>query len=247
MEPKVTIVCCYNKIDMFKDLIKSLSRQTEKVRIIPIDNTNSKYSSCSNAFNSVLSSITTKFVIFSHQDILLEEDDAIEKFISYCEEINEYDIIGVAGRKKDVNYGLSNIKQGIDRDWAVNGRVEKIQECDTIDECFFGGYTSCFKKYPFNEEICNGWHLYAVERCLAALTRNNKVYVCDVSLVHLSGGKTDHAFNSCLYKLCLAYKNKLDYIAAPCEQTSTKLLRRELSFLKRELHILKRDWKEKKQ
>lgn len=247
MKHRATVVCCYNKKDMFEELINSLSRQTEQIEIIGIDNTKSEFSSCSSAYNSVLSSIKTRFVIFSHQDILFDEEESVGKFLDYCEEINKYDIIGVAGRKKEINYGLSNIKQGINREWAVAGRIKNKQECDTVDECFFGGYTACFKEYPFNEEICNGWHLYAVERCLAALARKNKVYVCNVPLVHLSGGKTDHAFNICLYKLCLIYKNDLDYIAAPCEQTSTKVIRREFSYLKRELHVLKRDWKEKRQ
>ncbi len=243
MKPRATLVCCYNKKEIYEDLVKSLSSQTEPVELIAIDNSKSKFSSCSKAFNSILASVSTQFIIFSHQDIWFEENDCITRFLDYCEEINECDIIGVAGRRKSINYGLSNIKQGKNREWAVHGRVERIQECDTIDECFFGGYTSCFKKYSFDEKICNGWHLYAVDRCLAALSRDNKVYVCDVPLVHISSGKTDHAFNICLYKLCLAYKNRLNYIAAPCEQTSTKPIMRELSYLKRELHVLKRDWK----
>lgn len=38
--------------------------------------------------------------------------------------------------------------------------------CETVDECCFGMTCECFNRLRFNEEVCNGWHLYAVEMCL---------------------------------------------------------------------------------
>lgn len=40
--------------------------------------------------------------------------------------------------------------------------------CDTVDECCFGMERETFNSLRFNEDICDGWHLYAVEMCLRA-------------------------------------------------------------------------------
>lgn len=43
--------------------------------------------------------------------------------------------------------------------------------CDTVDECCFGMTREVFDSLRFNEKVCNGWHLYAVEMCLRAKER----------------------------------------------------------------------------
>lgn len=64
-----------------------------------------------------------------------------------------------------------------------------FMECDTVDECFFSGHTEHFKKFPFDEVTCDGWHLYAAEACLQ--TKSNYVlggghiFICEAELMHL--------------------------------------------------------------
>lgn len=38
--------------------------------------------------------------------------------------------------------------------------------CETVDECCFEMTCECFNRLRFNEEVCDGWDLYAVEMCL---------------------------------------------------------------------------------
>lgn len=38
--------------------------------------------------------------------------------------------------------------------------------CEKVEECCFRMTRECFNRLRFNEEVCNGWHLYAVEMCL---------------------------------------------------------------------------------
>lgn len=242
MEIRTTIVCCYNQKSIFNEMIRSLNEQSEKVEIIGINNSDGRFSSCSAAFNSVMDQIHTKYVIFSHQDIIYNTDDSLSHIIDYFEKIDSYDIVGVVGRSSLTKERIGNIKQGRDKRRAVSGKVEGIEKCDTVDECFFGGYTECFKRYPFSEKLCNGWHMYAVERCLAALERGNKVYVVDADLTHLSGGKTDHAYNVTFYRISKRYKATVKYLATTCEGAPTTMVLRELCYIKRELHVLKRDF-----
>lgn len=241
MEIRATIVCCYNKKSVFDEMLHSLKAQSENVEIIEIDNSDGKFSSCSAAFNSVMNQIHTKYVIFSHQDIIYNTVDSLSHIIDYFEKIEPYDIVGVVGRKSSKER-IGNIKQGKDKRQAVSGKVEGIEKCDTVDECFFGGYTECFIKYPFSEKLCNGWHMYAVERCLATLERGNNVYVVDADLTHLSGGKTDHAYNVTFYRISKRYKTTVKYLATTCEGAPTAMGLRELYYVKRELHVLKRDF-----
>lgn len=234
---RVTIVCCSNNLKQFSTFEKSLKTQTEKYKLILIDNTDSKFSSCSKAFNSVVKSISTKFVIFSHQDIILDETDMLENFVNYLEKIDREDILGVAGGKKGLDYVKTNIRHGESKKRAGKERVSGMQECDTLDECFFGGYTECFIKSPFDEEICDNWHLYAVERCLNAKKNGNKVWVCDVPLIHDSKGKIDHKYNIGFYKLSKKYSKEFDYIKTTCAYAKTSLFYRELAYIRREISI----------
>ena len=168
----ITIVCCYNNEKIYNDFVDSLKTQTCNYELIGIDNTsNKKFSSCAAAYNSVLNQIRTKYVIFSHQDILLNKTDSLAKFLGYLNKIALHDILGVAGVKFDVPYYFSDIKH-YDK---FTGKLINVgncvilnnfMQCDTLDECFFGGYSEHFKANPFDEKICDNWHLYAVDACL---------------------------------------------------------------------------------
>ena len=166
----ITILCCYNNEEIYNGLVDSLKTQTCNYELIGIDNTsNKKFSSCASAYNSVLNQIRTKYVIFSHQDILLNKPDSIAKFLGYLNKIALHDILGVAGVKFDEECIYSEIKHINPYDGKLIQAGETItsslMQCDTLDECFFGGYSEHFKANPFDEKISN-WHLYAVDACL---------------------------------------------------------------------------------
>ena len=112
-----------------------------------------------------------------------------------------------------------------------------MQEFDNVDECFFGGATEGFRKYPFDEQLCDNWHLYAVERCLNAKVNGHKVYACDVSLVHKSRGRINHGFNVNLYQICKKYSHKFKRLRTTCANTSTGFIGRTLYYLKREVRV----------
>ena len=242
MNNRATVVCCYNNPSLFEDMRDSLLRQTEVVEVIGIDNTGRRYKSCSSAFNSALPKVTTEFVIFSHQDILLEDKDCIHQFLDYCCRIGKHDLLGVVGKIHGDKHCTGNVVNALGEAAAAQ-RLKGIVECDSFDECFFGGRTCCFKRYPFSETLCPGWHLYAVERCVAAKSRGDKSYICDVNMIHLSFGKTDHSYNKTFYDISRFYAGKVKHITSTCEDAPTNFPGREYAYLQRERYVLKRDFK----
>ena len=165
---------------MFHDFLDNIHSQSVPCEVIGINNCGNKnFNSCAAAYNSVINQVKTKYLIYSHQDIVLQSPDCLKKFLSYLERINAHDILGVAGVKFDTGGTITNIKHvwkhSGEIGFAGNIRLEgDFMECDTLDECFFGGHTEHFRSFPFNERLCYNWHLYAVEACLN--TKSN--YLC---------------------------------------------------------------------
>lgn len=243
-ENELTIVCCYNDDAQYRRLTESLSKQNIGCDLIGIDNCNQKYASCSKALNSVIHQITTKYVIYAHQDIVLPENTTLEKYVGYLEQIKKNDILGVAGiaplsleNGGDQGVVLSNVRHGSGLALAGEKDFSGMVICDTIDECFFGGYTECFLTDPFNEELCDNWHMYAVERCLHARAAGHKVYVCDIPLLHYSGGHINHAYNLNFRRIAAHYAKQMQWIRTVCGSARTDFLHRTAFYLKREILI----------
>ena len=216
----VTVICCWTNQKQYQDFVNTLKAQTIPYELIGIDNRGNKaFTSCAAAYNSVINRVSTKYVIYSHQDILLTEPDILAKFVSYLERTNRDDILGVAGTKFTEPGGFSNITHRNNQTGElVHGTAHFLEggmmECDTVDECFFGGHSEHFRDYTFDEVICDNWHLYAAEACLhtQSLAEAGRVYVCDVPLLHLSSGTISQAFRYGFYRLCRKYADKFPFI-----------------------------------
>ena len=227
----VTVVCCWTNEKMYSDFVRTLKYQTVPCELIGIDNRRNKgFTSCASAYNSIIDNVKTKYVIYSHQDILLAESNSMEKFLSYLEELGHDDILGVAGTRFDTEGTFSNFrhKDGNTGDLMQAGRNHfdgEIMECDTIDECFFGGYTEHFRNYPFDEVLCDNWHLYAVEECIRAKSLGiGKIFVCNIPIIHLSYGTMSLTFYYGFYRLCRKYAGKIPLIRTTCVYSRTDFI-----------------------
>ena len=240
---RVTIICCYNNEEQYKsELIASIELQTEKCDVIALNNTENLFKSSSEAFNSVMNKIKTRYVVFSHQDICMTKGWSLSKFIDYMTLAKVGDIYGVAGTSLQEFGVLSAIYHGKNQSPAWERKLTGIQKCDTIDECFFGGMADTFRRYPFNEKLCNNWHLYAVERCLNNRLYGHEVYVCEIPLIHLSKGKINREFNINFRALCKSYSRYYTEIYTTCARSKTDIISRNVNYLKMELkRILKHE------
>ena len=214
---------------MYADFLNTLKGQNTPCEIIGIDNRgNNAFTSCAAAYNSVINHVDTEYVIFSHQDILLTDANSLGNFLSYLQGLGHDDILGVAGTKFDsggIYSGLTH--KGRDGKLSPAGRNHidgGIMECDTADECFFGGHTEHFRDYPFDAQTCNGWHLYAAELCIRGKAQAiGKTYICAVPIMHLSYGNINLAFYRDFFRLCRKYSGKLPVIRTTCAFSRTDL------------------------
>ena len=241
----VTIICCYNNINLYSRFCNSIRNQDIEIDIVGIDNCNNTFSSCSKAYNYALKRVNTKYVIFSHQDIEFVERDTVSKFAKCLCCLKENDILGVAGRKEGGKCVITNIKHGKNLSYAGGQRVRELETCQTVDECFFGGYSSYFKINCFDEIICNNWHLLATEQCLRTLSRGGNVYVCDLRMIHYSSGKVNHVYNHEIYQLSKKYKKYFSYVSTSCRNSKTSFPFDIFSFLIYALRISINDIKQK--
>ncbi|MBQ3403499.1 MAG: hypothetical protein IJG65_09065 [Synergistaceae bacterium] len=158
---EVTVVCCWNNEELYGGFVNSLKVQDTPCEIIGIDNRDNKnFTSCAAAYNSVINQVKTKYVIYSHQDILFNDRDNLGKFLSYLERVGIHDVLGVAGvtvETKGIFTDITSINPYTGSGELVQVgemRVEGgMMECFTVDECFFGGYSQHFREQPFDEDI----------------------------------------------------------------------------------------------
>ena len=82
----VTIVCCWTNEKQYQDFVNTLKAQTIPYELIGIDNRGNKaFTSCAAAYNSVMNQVKTRYVIYSHQDIVLLDSECLAKFVGYLE------------------------------------------------------------------------------------------------------------------------------------------------------------------
>ena len=231
---RVSIVCCYNDADKFGEFCNSLETQTEKAELIALDNRDGKYSSNAKALNDGIKRVKTEFVVFSHQDILFRQTDDLERFVDHMAQLQLGDILGVAGATKEDKGVYTNVCVNSEGVFAGARRVEGIMKVQSVDECFFGGKTDSFIQYPFDEKVCDNWHLYAIDWALDASRRGHLAYACDVSVVHPSRGNINRAYNVGFLRLCKKYAADIDLIRTTIVFSKTGFFHRWYVFLKHE-------------
>ena len=248
---EVTVVCCWTNEKMYNEFLDTLKAQDTPYELIGIDNRGNKgFTSCASAYNSVIDDIKTKYVIYSHQDILLNDSKILSRFISYLEGLGHDDILGVAGVKfesPEISSIFTDIKQmhpytGESMLAGRNRVVGEIMECDALDECFFGGYTQHFRDYPFDAETCDNWHLYAAEACMRAKTKANaKIWVFSADIIHRSAGSVNSAFVFGFCRLCRKYAGDFPYIRTTCGNSFTDERSLKKYVLEHFLHLAPKD------
>ncbi len=222
---EITVVTCYNDKIKYDSFLETLNAQDISFAVTGIDNTAKRFSSCASALNYAIKDVKTKYVVFAHQDILLPGCSMLRDFLLKMKTLEPGSILGVAGKVPGQPQTFTCILHGQSTE-ALNTpgiSFNGLMEVQTLDECFFGGESAHFKKNPFDESLCDGWHLYAAEQCLKNIKNGRKVYACDTPLIHLSVGHPDISFYKCFFRLCRAYSSDFDYITTGCAWGKTKI------------------------
>ena len=203
----ISIICVFNdKKVLDKYLLGSLKNQTANYELILVDSTKKNFKSASEALNYGAKNANGNYLMFVHQDIDLSSNKWLEDVENVLNLLNNLGIAGVAGKsKKGV---VSNAIHGIPPIPAGKIQINNPVKVQTIDECLFIIPKPVFDMYKFDEEICNDWHLYAVEYCLRVLKSNLDIFIIPNYIYHASAGYSiSKSYFDILENLLKKYEN----------------------------------------
>lgn len=219
----ISIVCVYNNEGILnKYLINSLKSQTADYELILIDNTNNKFKSAASALNYGGRKAKGKYIIFAHQDMDLCYNQFLQDVNNYFAFISNLGIAGVAGKCNDKV--ISNIKHGKLHKSAGNFQIAEPCIVQTLDECLIIIPSDIFKLQEFDEEICDNWHLYAVDYCLNLVPLGLYPYVLPLNIYHRSYTVSlDDGYYNTLEKLLKKNKKTYNWINTTMGNWNTKI------------------------
>lgn len=210
----ISVICIYNNKEILNNyLLKSLKTQTVDYELILIDNTENKLKSAAESFNNSAKDAEGKYIMFVHQDIDLLTDNWLKNAEDTLDSIPKLGIAGVAGKLNIKKGIITNIKDGIPPKCAGTTKIKNITRVQTLDECLFIIPKSIFKILKFDEELCDDWHLYAVNYCLDVIKLGFYVYVLPLSLYHRSSGfSISEKYYQTIKKMLHKYKHDYKWI-----------------------------------
>lgn len=224
----LSIVCINNNNETLnRFLLPSIKKQVGvKYEIRIIDNCGNQYTGARKAFNEAAEVLKGKYIVFVHNDFCFNEPDAFQRVLRYCDTLDPFGVIGVAGcgneKKKLIQ---TRIKHGKDKK-SVGKRIEEPVSVMTVDECCFIVSRDRFMKTPFTDK--DGWHLYAVEYCLQMLDMGLRNFVIPIDAWHYSDGVSlNAAYCKEVKGLLERYSQKYPYINTTVKQWKTDFFTRE--------------------
>ena len=177
--------------------------------------------SCANAhdpygtINKAVAEATEPYVIFCHQDVLLDKGAGFDDLVKQLHALDALDprwaIAGNAGHTEDLALIIK-----IDDPNGVHNNGQFPHKVYSLDENFFVIKTASALRCSSS---LSGFHLYATDLCLQAMSRDLSCYVLDFRLTHLSAGNPE---SPDFYKALAALKRHwnqsftLCLIQSPC-------------------------------
>jgi len=183
-----SIICVFNNENTLNEyLLPGLEHQSLQHEKIFINNSMGIYPSAAIAYNKAAEMAKGSFLIFIHQDCYLSSETFLEQCRYYISELSDMGIAGVAGKRPENRYVISNIFHGSPPGRAGH-TITSPEVVQTLDECLIIIPKSLFSKVRFDEDTCRGWHLYAVDYCLTTRRLGYSSYVLPVKIYHASNG-----------------------------------------------------------
>lgn len=185
----ISVVCVYNNEKILEDcLLKGLKNQTVKFELIDLDNTNGKFKSAAEALNHGGKQAKGKYIMFVHQDVDLSSNSWLEEVEKMLDSLQNLGIAGVAGKSENKKGVITNIKDGTPPKLTGKIQIKSPTKVQTLDECLVIIPRSVFNMFQFDENVCDNWHLYAVDYCLSIKRLGFDAYVIPMFVYHRSAG-----------------------------------------------------------
>lgn len=218
----LSIACVYNKLDQFERFKASIDALPFNVQLVAIDNREKAWPSAASAYNYAVGAAESDVILFSHQDIVFLDASFVSEFIDEVRRNHDL-LVGVAGAVETEGGNSRKMVSGMYQSSMLwrHHTAEASTMVSTLDECLFGCHKDLFSKVRFDEEVCNGWHFYAVDLSLQVQDAGASVMVLPAAVLHLSGGNRDDSYYVAQEKLKRKYAKTREIIVTTCGWTRT--------------------------
>lgn len=181
----ISVVCVYNNRETLEEyLLKGLRNQSASYDLQLIDNTHGQFTSASSALNHGGAAAAGKYIMFAHQDILIQSSTWLEDAERMLDSVEMLGVAGVAGKGRHGEV-LSVTHGGVPRP-AGEVPFSNPVEVQTLDECLVIIPKAVFDRLQFDSATCDGWHLYAVDYCLSVRKTGLRSFVLPLPSHHRS-------------------------------------------------------------
>jgi hypothetical protein len=142
-------------------------------------------------FNQIQETTPEPYIIFCHQDILLNQGDDFAQLVKRLEELESIDPRWAIAGNAGVNSQYDLVAKITDPNNTATWQGKLPQRVHSLDENFLVTKTSANLS---TSKTLSGFHFYATDLCLNAILQNRSCYVMDFHLTHLSGGNLNESF-----------------------------------------------------
>jgi hypothetical protein len=207
----ISVICVYNDRQRLEScLLETLKEQTEPYELVLLDNRSGKYPSASCALNEGGRRAGGDVLLFVHQDMRLESPEVLSRLSAHFDSLGTNVVLGVAGKSGSCPDGvITNMKHGAGAGrFAGKYGYSDRARVDTLDECLVAVHRNLFERIQFDETICLGWHLYAVDYCLSArCSESSDVFVVDLPVFHCSDAASmNQSYFAILKRVCKKHR-----------------------------------------
>jgi glycosyltransferase involved in cell wall biosynthesis len=212
----ISVVCIYNNKEILDNyLLKSLKNQTINYELILIDNTQERFKSAAEALNYGGNNANGEYIMFLHQDVDLCSNTWIEEVEKVLDKLPNLGVAGLAGGSEDRRGVITNRLAG-------EIQIKNPTKVQTVDECLVITPKSVFDMLRFDEEVCDDWHLYAVDYCLSVKILGFDAYVLPCYIHHRSAGYSfSEKYYLTLKKVLKKHKKRCKWIYTTCGDWDT--------------------------
>lgn len=187
-----TIVNDFKQYKRFEESFSAAGFTDQNTIFQCLDNSESNVHEPYSAFNAVLEHSSEPYIIFCHQDIILDQGHDFDNLLDRVKEMDSlfprWAVLGNAG----VNTEFQAIRRITDP-YGSDHFMPLPQRVVSLDENFLILHPKTGVRFSSG---LRGFHFYGPDICLNAMSRGNTCHVIDFHLTHISGGNYDRRFSA---------------------------------------------------
>lgn len=183
-----------NKFTQYEEMKSSFIQagfDEDRCRYSLFDNSESNIYDPYETFNKIKLQTSEPYIIFCHQDILLNQGYGFDDLVKVLTELEKLDPTWAVAGNAGINNDYKGIARITDPNNTPNWCQELPQQVHSLDENFLVIKTAA---NIFCSSDLKGFHFYGTDLSLNAIYNGYSCYVIDFHLTHLSGGTLSKAF-----------------------------------------------------